>query len=190
MIILIKTKKEIDMCSGSFRTQIELDQLEQVRLVMGINPGLFRWELKPSEVFDTPEVIMSYSTKGMEKLSHNFHKVIREHVCRGKYKVAERPVLINNWEATYFDFNEEKILKIAEQAASLGVDMLVLDDGWFGKRDTDCSGLGDWFVNTNKIKGGLGKLAEKIKSLGMKFGLWFEPEMVSEDSDLYRSHPD
>ena len=176
--------------SGSFRTQIELDQLEQVRLVMGINPGLFRWELKPSEVFDTPEVIMSYSTKGMEKLSHNFHKVIREHVCRGKYKVAERPVLINNWEATYFDFNEEKILKIAEQAASLGVDMLVLDDGWFGKRDNDCSGLGDWFVNTNKIKGGLGKLAEKIKSLGMKFGLWFEPEMVSEDSDLYRSHPD
>lgn len=176
--------------SGSFRTQIELDQLEQVRLVMGVNPGLFRWELKPSEVFDTPEVIMSYSTKGMEKLSHNFHKVIREHVCRGKYKVAERPVLINNWEATYFDFNEEKILKIAEQAASLGVDMLVLDDGWFGKRDNDCSGLGDWFVNTNKIKGGLGKLAEKIKSLGMKFGLWFEPEMVSEDSDLYRSHPD
>ena len=176
--------------SGSFKTQIELDQQEQVRLVMGINPELFRWELKPSEVFDTPEVIMSYSSNGMEKLSHNFHKVIREHVCRGKYKLAERPVLINNWEATYFDFNEEKILKIAEQAASLGVDMLVLDDGWFGKRDDDCSGLGDWFVSEEKLNGGLGKLAEKIKSLGMKFGLWFEPEMVSEDSDLYRSHPD
>lgn len=176
--------------SGSFKTQIELDQQEQVRLVMGINPELFRWELKPSEVFDTPEVIMSYSANGMEKLSHNFHKVIREHVCRGKYKLSERPVLINNWEATYFDFNEEKILKIAEQAASLGVDMLVLDDGWFGKRDDDCSGLGDWFVNEEKLNGGLGKLAEKIKSLGMKFGLWFEPEMVSEDSDLYRSHPD
>lgn len=176
--------------SGSFKTQIELDQQEQVRLVMGINPELFRWELKPSEVFNTPEVIMSYSANGMEKLSHNFHKVIREHVCRGKYKLAERPVLINNWEATYFDFNEEKILKIAEQAASLGVDMLVLDDGWFGKRDNDCSGLGDWFVNEEKLNGGLGKLAEKIKSLGMKFGLWFEPEMVSEDSDLYRSHPD
>ena len=176
--------------SGSFKTQIELDQQEQVRLVMGINPELFRWELKPSEMFDTPEVIMSYSAKGMEKLSHNFHKVIREHVCRGKYKLAERPVLINNWEATYFDFNEEKILKIAEQAASLGVDMLVLDDGWFGKRDDDCSGLGDWFVSEEKLNGGLGKLAEKIKSLGMKFGLWFEPEMVSEDSDLYRSHPD
>ena len=176
--------------SGSFKTQIELDQQEQVRLVMGINPELFRWKLKPSEMFNTPEVIMSYSAKGMEKLSHNFHKVIREHVCRGKYKLAERPVLINNWEATYFDFNEEKILKIAEQAASLGVDMLVLDDGWFGKRDDDCSGLGDWFVSEEKLNGGLGKLAEKIKSLGMKFGLWFEPEMVSEDSDLYRSHPD
>ena len=178
------------MYSGSFQTKIQLDQMEQVRLVMGINPELFRWELKPSEVFDTPEVIMSYSSNGMEKLSHNFHKVIREHVCRGKYKLAERPVLINNWEATYFDFNEEKILKIAEQAASLGVDMLVLDDGWFGKRDDDCSGLGDWFVNEKKLCGGLGSLAEKIKSLGMKFGLWFEPEMVSEDSDLYRSHPD
>ena len=178
------------MYSGSFQTKIQLDQMEQVRLVMGINPELFRWKLKPSEVFDTPEVIMSYSSNGMEKLSHNFHKVIREHVCRGKYKLAERPVLINNWEATYFDFNEEKILKIAEQAASLGVDMLVLDDGWFGKRDDDCSGLGDWFVSEEKLNGGLGKLAEKIKSLGMKFGLWFEPEMVSEDSDLYRSHPD
>ena len=176
--------------SGSFKTQIELDQQEQVRLVMGINPELFRWELKPSEVFDTPEAIMSYSGSGTEKLSHNFHKVIREHVCRGKYKLAERPVLINNWEATYFDFNEEKILNIAKQAAALGVDMLVLDDGWFGKRNDDCSGLGDWFVNEGKLNGGLGKLTEKIKSLGMKFGLWFEPEMVSEDSELYRSHPD
>lgn len=178
------------MYSGSFQTKIQLDQMEQVRLVMGINPELFRWELKPSEVFDTPEVIMSYSSNGMEKLSHNFHKVIREHVCRGKYKLAERPVLINNWEATYFDFNEEKILKIAEQAAALGVDMLVLDDGWFGKRDDDCSGLGDWFVNEKKLCGGLGSLAEKIKKMGMKFGLWFEPEMVSEDSELYRTHPE
>ena len=178
------------MYSGSFQTKIQLDQMEQVRLVMGINPELFRWELKPSEVFDTPEVIMSYSSNGMEKLSHNFHKVIREHVCRGKYKLAERPVLINNWEATYFDFNEEKILKIAEQAAALGVDMLVLDDGWFGKRDDDCSGLGDWSVNEKKLCGGLGSLAEKIKKMGMKFGLWFEPEMVSEDSELYRTHPE
>ena len=178
------------MYSGSFQTKIQLDQMEQVRLVMGINPELFRWKLKPSEMFDTPEVIMSYSSNGMEKLSHNFHRVIREHVCRGKYKLAERPVLINNWEATYFDFNEEKILKIAEQAAALGVDMLVLDDGWFGKRNDDCSGLGDWFVNEKKLCGGLGSLAEKIKKMGMKFGLWFEPEMVSEDSELYRTHPE
>lgn len=178
------------MYSGSFQTKIQLDQMEQVRLVMGINPELFRWELKPSEVFDTPEVIMSYSSNGMEKLSHNFHKVIREHVCRGKYKLAEHPVLINNWEATYFDFNEEKILKIAEQAAALGVDMLVLDDGWFGKRNDDCSGLGDWSVNEKKLCGGLGSLSEKIKKMGMKFGLWFEPEMVSEDSELYRTHPE
>ena len=178
------------MYSGSFQTKLQLDQLEQVRLIVGIHPDLFRWELKPSEVFDTPEVILSYSGSGMEALSHNFQKVIREHVCRGKYKLSERPVLINNWEATYFNFDENKILKIAEQAASLGVDMLVLDDGWFGKRDGDCSGLGDWFVNEKKIGCGLGRLAEKIKGMGMKFGLWFEPEMVSEDSELYRAHPE
>jgi alpha-galactosidase len=111
-------------------------------------------------------------------------------VCRGKYKLIERPVLINNWEATYFDFNEEKILNIAKEAARLGVDMLVLDDGWFGKRDSDFSGLGDWFVNENKLKGGLGGLVKQVNDLGMKFGLWFEPEMISEDSDLYREHPD
>lgn len=178
------------MYSGSFQTKIQLDQIEQVRLVMGIHPDMFRWELKPSDTFDTPEVILSYSGSGMETLSHNFHRVIREHVCRGKYKLAERPVLINNWEATYFDFDEKKILKIAEQAVELGVDLLVLDDGWFGKRDYDCSGLGDWFVNEEKLHGGLGNLAEKINAMGMKFGLWFEPEMVSEDSNLYRKHPE
>ena len=177
------------MYSGSFQTKIQLDQLNQVRLVMGIHPDMFSWELKPSDTFATPEVILSYSGSGMETLSHNFHRVIREHVCRGRYKLAERPVLINNWEATYFDFDEQKILKIARQAAELGVDLLVLDDGWFGKRDDDCSGLGDWFVNEKKLHGGLGNLAEKINAMGMKFGLWFEPEMVSEDSNLYREHP-
>jgi alpha-galactosidase len=176
--------------SGSFQTKAELDQMRRIRVVMGINPELFSWELKPDARFCTPEVILSYSSEGLEKLSHNFHRVIREHVCRGKYKLSERPVLINNWEATYFDFNEEKILKIAEQASKLGVDMLVLDDGWFGKRDGDVSGLGDWTVNTEKLKDGLSGLAEKVKSCGMKFGLWFEPEMVSEDSDLYRAHPE
>ncbi|MDE6763504.1 MAG: alpha-galactosidase [Oscillospiraceae bacterium] len=178
------------MYSGSFNTKIEYDQLEQVRLVMGINPELFRWELKKGEHFCTPEAVISYSGTGFEKLSHNFHKIVREHICRGKYKLSERPVLINSWEAVYMDFDDEKILKTAEEAAKLGIDMFVLDDGWFGKRDDDISGLGDWFVNSDKIKCGLGELAKKIKALGMDFGLWFEPEMVSEDSELYRSHPE
>lgn len=178
------------MYSGSFQTRIELDQLEQIRLIMGINPELFCWELAPDACFYTPEVILSYSNSGFETLSHNFHKTIRRHVCRGKYKLAERPVLINNWEATYFDFDSDKIFRIAQQAAELGVDMLVLDDGWFGKRDDDCSGLGDWFVNENKLQGGLRKLTEEVTKLGMKFGIWFEPEMISEDSELYRSHSD
>ena len=176
--------------SGSHQTKLECDQLGQVRMVMGIHPDLFRWELKAGETFSTPEVMLSYSDTGLETLSHHFHQAIREHICRGKYQLAERPVLINNWEATYFGFDTEKILHIAEEAARLGVDMLVLDDGWFGKRDDDCSGLGDWFVNETKLSGGLHDLVEKIKVMGMRFGIWFEPEMISEDSDLYRKHPD
>ena len=176
--------------SGSHQTKIECDQLGQVRVVMGIHPDLFRWELGAGECFATPEVMLSYSDTGLETLSHHFHQAIREHICRGKYQLAERPVLINNWEATYFGFDTEKILHIAEEAARLGVDMLVLDDGWFGKRDDDCSGLGDWFVNETKLSGGLHDLVEKIKGMGMRFGIWFEPEMISEDSDLYRKHPD
>lgn len=176
--------------SGSFRTQIELDQLNQTRLIIGINPELFSWTLNPGETFETPEAVMTYSGNGFSKLSHSFHKVIHEHICRGNYKLSERPVLLNNWEATYFDFDADKILRIAKQASEIGVDMLVLDDGWFGKRDNDCSGLGDWFVNEEKLKGSLHNLAEKINKLGMRFGLWFEPEMISEDSRLYREHPD
>lgn len=176
--------------SGSHQTRLECDQLGQVRMVMGIHPDLFRWELKAGETFSTPEVMLSYSDTGLETLSHHFHQAIREHICRGKYQLAERPVLINNWEATYFGFDTEKILHIAEEAARLGVDMLVLDDGWFGKRDDDCSGLGDWFVNETKLSGGLHDLVEKIKGMGMRFDIWFEPEMISEDSDLYRKHPD
>ena len=178
------------MYSGGFQAQVEKDQLEQIRLVMGIHPDTFEWTLEAGEAFYTPEVILSCSTTGFAKLSQNFHHIIRNHVCRGTYQLSSRPVLINNWEATYFDFNEEKILNIARQAAELGIDMMVLDDGWFGKRDSDCSGLGDWFVNEKKLNGGLKALVEKINAMGMKFGLWFEPEMVSEDSDLYRSHPD
>lgn len=176
--------------SGSFQTKIELTQLNQVRMLMGINSECFNWELKSNEQFSTPEVILSYSDSGMETLSHNFHNVIRNNICRGEYKLSERPVLINNWEATYFDFNEERLENIAKEASKLGVDMFVMDDGWFGKRDSDTSGLGDWFVNESKLKGGLNTLVEKVKSYGMKFGIWFEPEMVSEDSELYRAHPD
>lgn len=178
------------MYSGGFQAQVEKDQLEQVRLVMGIHPDTFEWTLEAGEAFYTPEVILSCSITGFAKLSQNFHHIIRNHVCRGTYQLSSRPVLINNWEATYFDFNEEKILNIARQASKLGIDMMVLDDGWFGKRDDDCSGLGDWFVNEKKLNGGLKALVEKINAMGMKFGLWFEPEMVSEDSDLYRNHPD
>lgn len=178
------------MYSGGFQTQIELDQLNQTRIVMGIHPDTFCWTLNGGESFYTPEVILSCSDEGMDKLSGRFHRVIREHVCRGKYKMTERPVLINNWEATYFDFDEEKIFNIAKQASELGVDMMVLDDGWFGKRDSDSTGLGDWFVNEDKIKGGLEKLVERINGLGMKFGIWFEPEMISEESNLYKEHPD
>ena len=178
------------MYSGAFQAQVEKDQLEQIRLVMGIHPDTFEWILEAGEAFYTPEVILSCSTTGFAKLSQNFHHIIRNHVCRGTYQLSSRPVLINNWEATYFDFNEEKILNIARQASKLGIDMMVLDDGWFGKRDDDCSGLGDWFVNEKKLNGGLKALVEKINAMGMKFGLWFEPEMVSEDSDLYRNHPD
>lgn len=178
------------MYSGGFQAQVEKDQLEQIRLVMGIHPDTFEWILEAGEAFYTPEVILSCSTTGFAKLSQNFHHIIRNHVCRGTYQLSSRPVLINNWEATYFDFNEEKILNIARQASKLGIDMMVLDDGWFGKRDDDCSRLGDWFVNEKKLNGGLKALVEKINAMGMKFGLWFEPEMVSEDSDLYRNHPD
>lgn len=178
------------MYSGGFQAQVEKDQLEQIRLVMGIHPDTFEWILEAGEAFYTPEVILSCSTTGFAKLSQNFHHIIRNHVCRGTYQLSSRPVLINNWEATYFDFNEEKILNIARQASKLGIDMMVLDDGWFGKRDDDCSGLGDWFVNEKKLNGGLKALVEKINAMGMKFGLWFEPEMISEDSDLYRNHSD
>ena len=148
------------------------------------------WTLEAGAEFWTPEAVMTYSSEGFEKMSSNFHHTFREHLCRGKYKHERRPVLINNWEATYFDFDKEKILNIAKGASELGVEMLVLDDGWFGKREGDVSGLGDWYVNTDKLEGGLKPIADGINAMGMTFGLWFEPECISEDSDLYRAHPD
>ena len=176
--------------SGPFKAEAEKDQFEQTRISMGLQDELFACPLAPGETFYAPEVLLSCSSQGLGQLSRNFHKVIRHNLCRGEYKTAPRPVLINNWEATYFDFNGEKIYEIAKEAVGLGVEMLVLDDGWFGKRDSDMTGLGDWIVNEKKLGGTLASLAERINGLGMKFGLWVEPEMVSEDSDLYRAHPD
>lgn len=176
--------------SGNFVAAAQKDQKNQTRFQMGIHPTNFCFHLEKGEAFDTPQAILSYSGTGFTKLSQQYHEIIREHICRGAYKHAKRPILINNWEATYFNFNEEKILKIAEQAQKLGIEMLVLDDGWFGKREDDNSGLGDWFVNEKKMNGSMAQLAEKIHKMGMKFGLWFEPEMVNKDSNLYREHPD
>ena len=170
--------------SGNFKAEAEKDQYEQTRLVMGLSDEMFSWKLEPGETFDTPEAVLSYSANGFSALSWNLHRLIRSHICRSAYRDTKRPVLINNWEATYFDFTG------AKQAAELGVEMLVLDDGWFGKRDDDLAGLGDWTVNEKKLGMPLGKVAEKIRGLGMKFGIWIEPEMVCEDSDLYREHPD
>ena len=176
--------------SGNFIGQVELGQFDTVRVGMGIHPENFCWKLEKGESFQTPEVVLVYSDTGYDGMTHQFHELYRNHLIRSEYKDKKRPILINNWEATYFDFNEEKILKIAEQAQKLGIEMLVLDDGWFGKREDDNSGLGDWFVNEKKMNGSMAQLAEKIHKMGMKFGLWFEPEMISEDSDLYRAHPD
>lgn len=176
--------------SGNFLIEIEKDQVDQLRVNMGINPENFEYHLKENEIFETPQVIMTFSNKGISKLTHNFHNIIRNNICRGEYKLKSRPILINNWEATYFDFDDEKILNIAKEASALGLDMFVLDDGWFGKRDNDSCSLGDWYVNKNKFKNGLDNVIKNINNLGMKFGLWFEPEMISEESDLYEKNPD
>ncbi len=176
--------------SGNFQAQVEVDQIGQTRIAMGIHPVFFRYEIRPGEEFVTPEAAMSYSFEGLQKLSHNYHKLIRNNICRGSFKNRRRPVLINNWEATYFDFNTEKLVSIAKEAAELGIEMLVMDDGWFGKRRDDYSGLGDWKVNTEKLGTTLKELTDRVNAAGLKFGIWFEPEMVNEDSDLFRLHPD
>lgn len=176
--------------SGSFSAEVSGEQFGSTRVQMGIQPLGFSWELAPGESFQTPEAILVYSAQGLGEMSRRFHKIIRENVCRGKYRDTQRPVLINNWEATYFDFNQEKILSLAEKAKAIGVELMVLDDGWFGKRDSDNCSLGDWVVDRKKLPDGLESLCQKVNELGMQFGLWFEPEMVSPDSDLYRAHPD
>lgn len=176
--------------SGNFLAQAEIDQYNTTRVSMGINPFGFSWLLEPHDTFQTPEVVMVYSADGIGKMSRTYHKLYRTRLCRGKFRDSVRPVLINNWEATYFDFNADKIEAIASVGNDLGIELFVLDDGWFGKRDDDKSSLGDWVVDKNKLPKGLNNLAKRINNLGMQFGLWFEPEMISPDSNLYRLHPD
>ncbi len=176
--------------SGNFKFEVEKDHVAQTRVVMGIHDELFEYKLQEGEVLDLPEVALGYSDSGLTGLSHLFHNLIRNNVVRGKYKTARRPILINNWEATYFTFDGDKIVDIAKKAAELGVEMLVMDDGWFGKRESDKSSLGDWIVNEEKLGGPLSSVVKRVNDLGLKFGIWIEPEMVSENSDLYREHPD
>ena len=176
--------------SGNFKGETLKDQFGQTRALMGLQDEMFSYPLAEGEIFYTPEVLLTFSGSGMNLLSQNLHRCIRQHICRGKYKESVRPVLVNSWEAAYFDFDGDTLYELAKEAKNAGIDMLVLDDGWFGKRDDDNSGLGDWFVNEKKLGGTLGDLIKKINDLGVKFGIWVEPEMISEDSNLYREHPD
>lgn len=176
--------------SGSFAITAEVSSNKSVRVQGGINDYLFGWELDGGESFITPQTALCYSAEGLGGLSRAYHDFFREYVIDPKRVCERRPIVINNWEATYFNFDNEKLFAIIDEAAKLGIDAFVLDDGWFGKRDDDKSGLGDWFVNNKKLKGGLKPVIDRCKKNGMKFGLWFEPEMISEDSDLYRAHPD
>ena len=176
--------------SGGFQSEAGQDQYYQTRVLMGFSEEQFAYPLNPGEEFQSPEVIMSYSSEGLGKLSQNLHCCMRRHLCRGKYKETVRPILLNSWEASYFDFTGESLLKLARQAADLGIEMFVMDDGWFGNRDSEMRGLGDWKVNEEKLGCTLGELIGKINDMGLKFGIWIEPEMVNEDSDLYREHPD
>ena len=176
--------------SGNFMCEAERDQFGQTRVMMGLQSDLFHYPLQPGDALALPEVVLGYTGSGLGELSRMFHGVIRNHICRGEYRDRIRPVLLNSWEASYFDFNADTICALAESAAELGIDMVVMDDGWFGKREDDNSGLGDWLVNEKKLGCTLGEMIARINGCGVKFGIWIEPEMVSDDSDLYREHPD
>ncbi|WP_139693751.1 alpha-galactosidase [Sporolactobacillus terrae] len=176
--------------SGNFRSQIEVEQYHTTRASIGINPFTFSWKLNPEASFQAPEAVLVYSDQGLGGMSRTYHQLYRSRLARGTYRDRVRPILINNWEATYFKLNEEKLLAIASEAQKAGIELFVLDDGWFGRRDNDKSSLGDWFVNKRKLPHGLKGLSKRIHDIGLAFGLWFEPEMVSPDSDLYRAHPD
>lgn len=176
--------------SGNFVAEAEVEQFGTTRLQIGINPFDFGWRLEPGERFQTPEVVMVYSGEGLGGMSRTFNRLYRTRLCRGQHRDQVRPILVNNWEATYFDFNADKIEAIAKAGSELGIELFVLDDGWFGRRDKDNCSLGDWFEDRRKLPGGLEDLARRVEATGLQFGLWVEPEMVSPDSDLYRSHPD
>ena len=176
--------------SGNYLGQVEVSTFDLTRVMMGINQENFRWELKAGESFQTPEVVMVYSDRGRTGMSQTYHRLYRDRLMRGEWRNRPRPILLNNWEATYFNFNEEKLLKIAAKAKEVGVELFVLDDGWFGARDDDYRGLGDWYANLDKLPNGIKGLSEKIEDMGLKFGLWVELEMVNKNSDLYRAHPD
>ena len=176
--------------SGNFLVEAEKDQYDQTRIQMGLTDELFAYPLEAGAEFIAPEVILSYTNKGLSRLSQQYHHCIMNHICQGKYVHANRPVLINSWEAAYFDFTGDTIVELAKEAKALGIDMVVMDDRWFGKRNDDNSSLGDWYVNEEKLGGTLTKLIERVNAEGVKFGIWIEPEMVSEDSDLYREHPE
>lgn len=176
--------------SGNFIAQAERSQFDQIRMVMGIHPEGFCWKLEPGQAFWAPETVMVYSGEGLGKMTRSFHDFYREHLIRSPYKYQKRPILINNWEATYFDFDSNKLLDIAREAKKCGIEMLVMDDGWFGKRNGDNCSLGDWTVNEEKITSGLFDLVRQVNEIGLDFGIWFEPEMISPDSELYRAHPD
>ncbi len=176
--------------SGNFKADVEVDCMDSTRVIMGINPSDFKWRLEPGETFTSPEAVMVFSDGGVGKMSRTFHKLYRYNLCRGEWKTKKRPIIVNNWEGTYFNFDDDKLAAIAKDAADLGIEMLVMDDGWFGVRNNDDSSLGDWVVNESKLKGGIKSLVDRVNALGLKFGIWFEPEMISPDSDLYRAHPD
>lgn len=176
--------------SGNFLIQAEVDAHDILRLMVGINPSGFSWKLEPDGCFQTPEAVMVYSDKGLNGMSQVFHSLYQKRLVRGKWRDRERPILNNNWEATYFDFTEEKLIRLAEKAKKCGIELFVLDDGWFGKRCSEHAGLGDWIANPEKLPNGVAGLANKIENLGMKFGLWVELEMVNQDSELYRLHPE
>lgn len=176
--------------SGGFLAEAERDQFEQTRVQMGLMDDLFSYPLEPGEQIVAPEVIMTFSPAGLERVSHNLHRCIRERVCRGPWRDSPRPVLINSWEACYFDFTGDRLVELARKAADLGLDMLVMDDGWFGARSDDHRGLGDWVPNMDKLGGTVADLARRVNECGLGFGIWVEPEMVNEDSDLFRAHPD